>query len=59
MPSNTGLTRDDAVRLLRGQPVSCPRCGREKLLPRYTYKNRNTEYKCPACKEIYHPVKLI
>ncbi|PYG90284.1 hypothetical protein LY28_00165 [Ruminiclostridium sufflavum DSM 19573] len=59
MASNIKLTRDNAVRLIRNQEVSCPNCGKAILQPRYTFKNQNTEYMCPVCKEIYHPCKLI
>ncbi len=59
MASNTNLTRALAVRLIKGQDVICPNCGGEKLVSRYTYKNRNVEVQCPGCKEIYHPCKLI
>jgi len=55
MPSNINLTREIAVRLIKQQEVLCPNCAKDKLVPRYTYKNKNTEYKCPACGTIYHP----
>ena len=59
MGTNTKLTRELAVLLIRQQSVRCPNCEKEDLVPRYGYKNRNTEYKCPACGEIYRPGKLI
>lgn len=59
MASNTNLTRETAVLLIKGQPVVCPNCGNDKLCSRYTYKKQNIEYLCPACKEVYHPTKLI
>lgn len=57
--SNTNLTRDLAVKLIKSQKVICPKCNQSVLVSRYTYKDQNVEYKCPACKEIYHPYKLI
>ena len=59
MPSNTNMTRKIAVSLLRQQEVICPACGKAKLQSRYTYKNQNVEYICPACKTVYHPCKMI
>lgn len=59
MASNTNLTRDIAIRLIKKEEVICPNCGKEKLCSRYTYKKQNVEYICPACKEVYHPAKLI
>ena len=59
MASNTGLNRELAVMLLKGQKVLCPNCGKEILVSRYGYRKQNTEYKCPACGEIYHPCKMI
>lgn len=57
--SNTNLTRELAVKLIKSQEVVCPKCNKSVLVSRYSYKSRNTEYKCPACGEIYHPCKLI
>lgn len=59
LPTNINLTKEIAVQLIKSQEVACPNCGKDKLIPRYTYKNKNVEYKCPACKVIYHPAKLI
>jgi transposase-like protein len=59
MGSNTDLTREDAVKLIKGQEVVCPHCGQDILTSRYTYKHKNVEFKCLSCKEIYHPCKLI
>ncbi len=59
MASNTKLTREIAIRLLKGQEVICPKCGKDKLCSRYTYKKQNVEYVCPECSEVYHPTKLI
>ncbi len=59
MASNTNLTREIAVRLIKGQKVICPKCGRDQLRPRYAYKKQNVEYVCPECKEVYHPAKFI
>ena len=59
MASNTGLDRETAVALLKGAKVPCPNCETELLVPRYKHRNANTEYKCPACGEIYHPCKVI
>lgn len=59
MASNTNLTRETAVQLIRGQAVICPNCGKEKLRSRYTYKHQNVEYICPFCKEVYRPTKFI
>lgn len=57
--TNTGLTRALAVELLKKQEVLCPNCGKSTLVSRYAHKKQNVEYKCTACKEIYHPCKLI
>lgn len=59
MSSNSGLDREKAVALLRGEKILCPKCGEAELLSRYTYKKQSVEYKCPACGEIYHPCKAI
>ena len=59
MPSNTNITREIDIALIRKQEVACPACGKEKLQSRYIYKNQNVEYKCPECKTIYHPARLI
>ena len=59
MATNTNLTLELAVRLIKSQPVTCPNCGKGALVPRYGFKSQNTEYKCTACCEIYHPCKLI
>lgn len=59
MATNTNLTREMAIRLIKGQEVICPNCCKEKLRSRYTYKKQNVEYLCPSCKEVYHPAKLI
>ena len=59
MATNTNLTREIAVRIIKKQEVICPNCGKEKLRSRYTYKNQNVAYRCPTCKEVYYPVKLI
>ena len=59
MASNTNLTRETAVQLIKKQEVICPNCGKEKLRSRYTYKNQNVEYICPSCKAVCHPTKLI
>jgi len=59
MGSNTNLTKELAVKLIKSQRVICPKCGKAELVSRYSHKNQNTEYKCPNCKEIYHPSKFI
>jgi len=59
MATNTDLTREQAVLLVKGHPVTCPKCEKEILKSRYGHKNRNTELKCPACGEIYRPCRLI
>lgn len=59
MASNTNLTREVAIKLIKEQEVICPNCGKDKLISRYRYKKQNVEYICPACKEVYHPAKLI
>lgn len=59
MASNTNLTRELAIALIKSREVPCPRCGRATLPPRYPYKKQNVEYRCPACGEIYHPCKLL
>jgi len=59
MASNTNLTQEIAVRLIKGQEALCPRCGKSMLRPRYTYKKQNVECLCLACKEVYHPTKFI
>ena len=45
--------------LVKGQTITCPKCKKAVLVSRYEHKNQNTEYKCPACGEVYHPCKLI
>jgi len=57
--ANTNLTRQLAVKLIRSQEVVCPKCNKSVLVPRSTYKYKNTRYKCPACGETYRPCKLI
>ena len=57
--ANADLTRDIAVKLIKGEEVECPKCKDGKLVPRYTYKNKNTEFKCEVCGEIYRPVRMI
>lgn len=59
MSTNTNLTRELAIKLVRGQEVTCPNCCEAVLTPRYSYKKQNTEYKCSNCGEVYHPCKLI
>lgn len=59
MSSNSGLDREKAVALLRGEKIACPKCGEAALLSRYPHKKQNVEYKCPACGEIYHPCKAV
>ena len=57
--SNANITRETAVKLIKGEEVICPKCNEGRLASRYTYKNKNTEFKCDKCGEIYHPVKMI
>ena len=59
MGTNTNLTREIAVKLIKSQVVVCPNCGEAELVSRYGYKNQNVEYKCPNCMEIYHPCKVL
>lgn len=59
MATNTNLTKETAIKLIRMQEVVCPSCGKDLLHSRYAYKKQNAEYLCPACKEVYHPTKLI
>ena len=59
MASNTNLTPETAAKLIRGQEVICPNCGKDTLASRYPHKKQHVEYKCAACGEIYHPCKLI
>lgn len=59
MPTNTNLTRELALDLIRGKRTPCPRCGEAALLPRHSHKNANTEFKCPRCGEVYKPCRLI
>jgi len=56
--ANTNLTAEMAVKLIKGEEAICPKCKEGKLVSRYTYKNKNTEFKCELCGEIYHPVKM-
>ena len=57
-------TRDEEVaflkRLWTNVPTTCPKCGQATL----TYlhkkaKKSNTEYKCPACGEIYRTIGML
>jgi len=57
--ANANLTAELAVKLIKGEKVTCPKCSEGKLVSRYTYKNKNTEFKCELCGEIYHPAKMI
>ncbi len=57
MATNTNLTKETAIKLIKMQPVVCPSCKKELLRSRYPYKKQNVEYLCPACKEVYHPTK--
>ena len=59
MATNTKLTQEQAVLLVKGQEVVCPNCEKAVLVSRYGHKNQNTEYKCPACGEVYRPCKLV
>ena len=59
MATNTKLTIDIAEKLIKGDKVICPNCGKSVLVQRYSYKKQNTEFKCNVCSEIYHPCKLI
>ena len=59
MPTNTNLTQELAAELVKGREVLCPNCGEQVLISRYRHKNQNTEYKCPACGELYHPCRLL
>lgn len=59
MSTNTNLTNELAIKLIKLEKVICPKCGESILVSRYKYKNKNIEFKCEACNEIYHPCKLI
>lgn len=59
MATNTNLTKETAIKLIRMQEVVCPNCGKDLLRSRYAYKKQNAEYLCLSCKEVYHPTKLI
>ena len=59
MATNTKLTKDIAKKLIKGEKVICPNCGKSVLVQRYSYIKQNTEFKCDICNEIYHPCKLI
>lgn len=59
MATNTNLTRDIAIDLIKSKEVVCPNCSQCILVSRYRYKYQNTEYRCEKCGEIYHPTKLI
>ena len=57
--SNENITREIAVRLIKGEAVTCPKCKEGVLKSRCKHKNANTEFKCEKCGEVYHPVKMI
>jgi predicted RNA-binding Zn-ribbon protein involved in translation (DUF1610 family) len=59
MSNNTNLTKELALKLIKSQEVLCPKCRKTVLVSRYMFKSKNTEYKCPACGEVYHPCKMI
>lgn len=59
MATNTKLTKDIAEKLVKGEKIVCPNCGKSILVRRYSYKKQNTEFKCDICNEIYHPCRLI
>ena len=59
MGTNTNLTREVAIKLLRSEEVVCPACNGAVLKPRHNHKNQNTRYVCPECKEVFRPYKLI
>lgn len=55
MASDTNLTRELAIKLIRSQVVVCPKCGQSVLHPRYTYKNQNVEYRAPPAAKSTTP----
>lgn len=59
MATNTGLKREDAIKLIRSKSVVCPACGEEVLSSRHEHKQENTIYKCSSCGEVYRPYKLV
>ncbi len=59
MATNTNLTLEMARVLICGGKVLCPSCQKAELVARYRHKNTRTEFKCPACGEIFHAEKII
>jgi len=59
MATNTNLTSEIAIQLVKGQKAICPSCNKSTFVSRYKNKNTNTEFKCENCGEIYHPCKII
>ena len=56
-------TRGEEVAFLKKlwteQPVLCPKCGRENLEHLHKKaKKSNTEWKCPACGEIFRTIGM-
>jgi len=57
-------TREEEVRFLKklwtSQPVICPKCGKEELIPLHKKaKKSDCEWKCPECGEIYRTIRML
>lgn len=59
MTTNTRLSREFAIKLIKKEEVLCPKCGKAVLISRRRDHSQNTIYKCPECSEVYRPYKLI
>ena len=57
-------SRDEEVKLLKrlllSEPAMCPKCCKAELVNLHKKaKKSNTEWKCPACGEIYRTVHML
>lgn len=57
-------SRENEVRLLKqlwaGLPTMCPKCRQAELVHLHKKaKKSNTDWKCPACGEIYRTINML